>query len=412
MSMNPPDNLPQPILTDGTNEFAYQTMRVRHPKMITNVLQNNPNFSELVKTQLLHLKEDLENASSIMMLNLYPAPPPDYVDWASAYIERRTRYSPSTAPNWMGVDWLFAETMLYRLMIEAVRWWEMQRDPFAPMKEQELSSAALWELLEVALTLEGGVVDRIPTLVKFATWGNRIDLSHAESAQQGTLADDKDLVVNDSEAVKEHLLRAQLEGFPHADQGIAHIIIDNAGTELAMDLALTDALLTGFSDVVIMHVKYHPTYVSDATATDVRDMIARCVSGNHAGRTSTAVFAMGQRLETALHTGRLRLAPHLFWNSPGFLWQMPQVLRRVFDDAQIVIVKGDANYRKVIGDAIWDVTTPFADVTSYFPMPLLALRTLKSDPIVGLPIGMMEQLYDEDTQWRVNGKRGVVQLKA
>ncbi|MEL7235754.1 MAG: ARMT1-like domain-containing protein, partial [Chloroflexota bacterium] len=181
--------------------------------------------------------------------------------------------------------------------------------------------------------------------------------------------------------------------------------------ELAMDLALTDALLTGFSDVVVLHVKYHPTFVSDATAYDVRDLIERCVSGNHGGRTSPAIFGMGQRLQAALNAGRLRLAPHFYWNSCNFMWLMPQILQRIFDGAQLVVVKGDANYRRIVGDAIWETTTPFAEVLDYFPSPLLALRTLKSDPIVGLPPGMEAELNFEDSEWRVNGKRGVIQLK-
>jgi hypothetical protein len=216
------------------------------------------------------------------------------------------------------------------------------------------------------------------------------------------------LLVDDSKKLRDHMVWAQLAYYPSPEQGIAHIIIDNAGTELAMDLALADALLTGFSDVVILHTKYHPTFVSDATAEDVRLLIERCASGEH----GEVVAAMGARLQEALYNGRLRLAPHLFWNSSMFLWEMPQAVERVFESAQIVILKGDANYRRAVGDAIWKPTTPFEDVVGYFPAPLLALRTLKSDPVIGLPEGLSAQLNREDARWRVNGKRGVVQLKA
>ena len=40
----------------------------------------------------------------------------------------------------------------------------------------------------------------------------------------------------------------------------------------------------------------------------------------------------------------------------------------------------------------------------------LALRTLKSDTIVGLPSGVAARLDSEDTRWRVNGQRGVASL--
>ena len=48
----------------------------------------------------------------------------------------------------------------------------------------------------------------------------------------------------------------------------------------------------------------------------------------------------------------------------------------------------------------------------YFPAPLLALRSLKSDPIVGLRPDQAETLDGLDPKWRSNGKRGVIQFKA
>ncbi len=414
MTMHPPDNLPPPLRTDGSDPFAHRTMRDRHPDMLQSVLDANPNYPDFIREDLLYLQQALANNGPISMLNLFPSPPPDYVEWASAFIDRRStpgqRTNPPKQLTWLDVDWFFAETYLFRLIVQAVRWWELERDPFAPMKQDELNSTALWRTLNTALSLDGGVIDRIPELVRLATFGNRIDQSYTASAEQGTAAADDDLVVDDSEAVKSHLLNAQLELFPGSEQGITHIIVDNAGTELAMDLALTDALLTGISDVVILHVKYHPTFVSDATAADVRGTIQQAVSGNHGGQTYPAIFSMGQRLQSALNNGRLRLAPNLFWNSAHFLWEMPRVLQRVFDESQLVILKGDANYRRAIGDAAWDPTTPFDQVMSYFPYPLLALRTLKSTPVVGLPPGLPAQLDQTDREWRTNAKRGVVQL--
>jgi hypothetical protein len=53
---------------------------------------------------------------------------------------------------------------------------------------------------------------------------------------------------------------------------------------------------------------------------------------------------------------------------------------------------------------------PFRQVTGYFPAPLLALRTLKSDPIVGLRPGLASKLDAQDARWRVNGRRAVACL--
>jgi len=76
-----------------------------------------------------------------------------------------------------------------------------------------------------------------------------------------------------------------------------------------------------------------------------------------------------------------------------------------------VIVKGDANYRRLLGDAHWPPTTPFAQATAYFPAALVALRTLKGEIIVGLREGEAERLTAEDPAWLVNGQRGVIQAR-
>jgi hypothetical protein len=75
-----------------------------------------------------------------------------------------------------------------------------------------------------------------------------------------------------------------------------------------------------------------------------------------------------------------------------------------------VISKGDANYRRLVGDCHWDPTTPFQIAAGYFPTTLVALRTLKAELIVGLRQGEAERFQAQDPAWRVNGKRGVIQF--
>src|SRR5262249_38606691 len=118
----------------------------------------------------------------------------------------------------------------------------------------------------------------------------------------------------------------------------------------------------------------------------------------------------GTRLQTALLDGRLLVEPDIYWNSARFMWEMPPRFELFFAHAALVIFKGDANYRRIVGDAKWPPETPFAQVVEYFPAPLLALRTLKSNAIVGLAAGQAEKLDQIDGDWRVNGRRGVAQF--
>ena len=89
---------------------------------------------------------------------------------------------------------------------------------------------------------------------------------------------------------------------------------------------------------------------------------------------------------------------------------MPADLRADLAAASLIISKGDANYRRLIGDRHWPYTTPFDDVVCYLPAPLVALRTLKSDVLVGLKPGQQPILDQKDPDWLINGRWGLIQF--
>jgi uncharacterized protein with ATP-grasp and redox domains len=375
---------PAPIRTDRSNTFAHNTIRVRVPAIIRETQALNPDFSAPIQRSLDALHDALVNDEPVAMLDW---PTPDYDDWLPLWMQYR-------GTTWQNTDWFFAEVYFYRLLIQAVRWWETGRDPFLPKKDEEFASGQLWELLDHALAVEGKSEEVLSALIEFALRGNRADLSYALAASHGHHLADDDLLVDERTIVIDHLLR---------ERGTIHIIADNAGTELAMDMALIDGVLRGeLVDEVVLHVKLHPTFVSDATVPDVLNFLK--LTQQH----SPQAADFGKRLSGWLEEGRLRLAPDGYWNSTRFLWDLPPRLVRAFSDSSLAIIKGDANYRRMVGDAIWPSETPLNQVT-HFPCPLLALRTLKSDPVVGLPADLAERLDSVDDQWRVNGRRGVLQ---
>jgi uncharacterized protein with ATP-grasp and redox domains len=382
---------PNPVRSDGINAFASHTFRVRLPAIVRQIQAQHPQYPALIQRNLDQLHDDLVNNARIVMLN-YPAPDADL--WALEFAQRRDE-------TWLDAQWFFAEMYFFRLIIQAVRYFETEHDPFFPFKQAEFHSPLLRQLLPVVLTESiNPTPDVLHLLFSRALWGNRADLSLVLDHRADD-ASDADLLADDRTAVVEHILR---------NTGTVHLITDNAGTELAMDMVLADALLR-LNIPVTMHVKMHPTYVSDATAGDVRGFIADLVAGKYdvAGDDSPTKF--GQRLSQAFEEGRLCLAPDFYWNSPRWLDDVPLRLQKTFEDARLVIVKGDANYRRTIHDTIHPADIPYADYLSYFPVPLVALRTLKSDPIIGLPTGMAEQLHAQDAQWRTRGRYGVIQFR-
>jgi uncharacterized protein with ATP-grasp and redox domains len=385
---------PSPLRVDS-NPFATRTMDTRIPKILRDVQAANPDYPPQIHDAIEQLRHELENSHLIPMLS--PLWASDYEAWAKAYQQQAQMVSTLT---WGNCEWFFAETYLYRYLMETVRWFETNRDPFAPAKHQEFENPRLWQLLEQTQSLTGDVDEKWSALMGHDLWGNRVDLSHSASQSIGHEdADENDLLADHRPQVIEHLL-----AFSQKRPPIVHMVCDNAGVELALDLALVDGLLAGGVEQVVMHLKAHPTFVSDALTDDVWHLIAAMEKHEGSSR------QLAQRLRAYWKEWRLRFVPHFYWNSSSFLWDMPATLTQLFRDAALVIFKGDANYRRVVGDALWNPETPFAEVVSYFNAPLMALRTLKSDSVVGLPAGLAQELDKLDPEWRVNGKRGVIQF--
>jgi hypothetical protein len=277
----------------------------------------------------------------------------------------------------------------------ACRFWETGRDPFAPVKEEELAGDGLWARLGAAIGAASRRTreERVASLMEQSLWGNRVDLSYRVAAAR-TSADESDLLADDRPAAVPLLTRSAAN---------VHVAIDNTGTELALDLALVDALLEDESATVTLHVKLQPVFVSDATAADVWALLARMRARGG------DMAQLAERLGRAFDAERLVLAADPYWSGPLFLWQTPRHVRAALSSATALVLKGDANYRRVVGDALWAPQATFAQACEGLPCPVVCLRTMKSDAIVGLRPGLAEQLDASDPRWRVDGKRGVVQ---
>jgi len=389
---------PGRIRTDLTNAFAHHTLEVRVPAIVRGVLERGFDATPEIDESVRALAAELAAGAAL------PALDGD----APGAEEFRAALALRAGDGWLTTDWLFAETYAYRQLVERVRYFTDGRDPFLSNKHEEYASAAHAAALERALELAGPDDDRLHELLGGALFGNRMDLSFAASRERGLVAKPDDLLVDErADAVR--LL---------ADRpGPVHVIADNAGTELTLDLVLCDALLAELDAEVVLHVKTHPTFVSDATARDVRAFLGVPAPGDtpetnalRLREVSAPVRAWAARLRASFVNGRLVIREHPFFTGPGALWEMPPELEAAFAGARLVILKGDANYRRAVGDALWPVDATFRHVTSYFPAPLFALRTLKSDPIVGLTREVAAGLDASDPSWRVNGQRGVACL--
>ena len=288
-------------------------------------------------------------------------------------------------------------------------------DPFLPRKQVELHSEVTWGVLAAALSQAlDDSDDSFRALLHHCVWGNRADLSYTKVAEAAggrivVSSEQANLLVDDTEAVLAYVQtfkRSNVQTF-NTSGGRIDFICDNAGTELLMDLALVYFLLRfDWTTQITLHVKAHPTFVSDATLADIELTLAAIKS-----QAAPDFAALAAGLESYREQQRLRIQADIFWNSSRFFWEIPPGLEAQLSQARLVIIKGDANYRRLLGDSrCWPTTLPAARAIPYFPAPFVALRTLKSDPIVGLKPGQAEQLDQQDAEWRVNGRRGMIQF--
>ncbi len=389
-----PAALPPAIRTSEPGSFARNTLAVRVPAILRDT-QAATAYPPEIHAALDELHSELTGG----VIRGLRETAPDVAFWndtAAPYLGR----------SWLDVPWYWAEAYFYRRLLEAVRYFQpgpwQGVDPYAPTKRREWAAeaapAAVGALLEA---LPDDVEARFEALLHASLWGNRTDLSYMVAAHLGATggpdAERANLLVDDAELVWRHMLR-------HSE-GRVDLLADNAGTELLMDVALADFLLvSGLAAEVHFHLKPWPYFVSDAVPADLVDGLDALLAAGGAGA------KLARRMDGHLTAGALIVGTHWFNASSLFYYELPDDLYVALAAADLVIVKGDANYRRLLGDAHWPYTTPFAAAVSYFPAPVVSLRTLKSEVAVGLAAGQAERLAGEDPDWLVNGRRGLIQF--
>jgi hypothetical protein len=244
-------------------------------------------------------------------------------------------------------------------------------------------------------------------------WGNRADLSLSAGkvVASASSTDSELLLADDTEAAVALLLQAVAARPPSSPSSppLIALVLDNCGLELLSDLALVDALLRCGAHV-LLHAKRWPTFVSDATPADVEAHLQWLQAS--AGQLEGAE-ALAGRLRRALQAGALSVAAHPFWNCAAAGWEMPQELTLQLAGCSLAIFKGDANYRRLLGDRHWPHAEPFQHVVgSWAPCPLLALRTCKAGLVVGLQGSRAAQAAAaaRPEDWLTSGVYAVAQL--
>lgn len=379
------------IVSSEPGSFAWSVLTHRHPAIIEQVGEAHP-YPPDIRRRLDALREHITGTVQ---------PLPD----GSAGKSRWDRWgSEMYGQRWLDIPFLWAESYFYHLLLDAVGYFGPGPwrgiDPFT-RKRAELDAPALdTELSAEAETGDRSSREHLIALLHAALWGNRADLGFRLSGSPATDHDAPGRILDDQSTQVADYLETH-------STGTLCLIADNAGRELIPDLFLIDHLLGLHAGLTVdLHLKPRPYYVSDATTADLLATLERLASIPGTARTTAA------RLESALRTGRLRVRAHEFYCAPLSFHHLPGDLRADLAGAGAVILKGDLNYRRLVGDCHWPASTSFPALTQYFPTRVIALRTLKCDVAAGIDPGIVTELEATEPDWRVSGSHGVVQMSA
>ncbi len=417
------DGSTPPVITSNVKgTWAYDTVNRRlREDILGRVFRDNADVLEVggeAERRLRALERELSTASTSVIAHIDDDGGPDIATW-------RNLLEPWVGTTWLDAPWLLIEFYFYRRILVAIGYFDpssplFNYDPFAADKMNGLraGASAAASLANKANAFakrsksdDASLAEELRLFVMVALWGNRMDLSiwpesgakgdganrASEAFIEALSAGEKSLLWDDSASVAAKLAERNVRDLS--------IVVDNAGFELTCDLALADALASsGAAKRVILRVKAHPVFVSDAMDKDVRDTINAMMASEHA---DTAV--MGRRWASHLSSGAWIIAPDFAWCQPQPFWELPRNVRDELKSSDLVVIKGDANYRRLLNDCLWPLDTPFEDVACYFPAPILALRTLKAELGCGIPQDK-QIMASVDADWMVTGKYGVVQF--
>ncbi|KAK4687596.1 damage-control phosphatase, subfamily III, partial [Tremellales sp. Uapishka_1] len=417
--------------------MAEATAKDRWPKLVQGLVDEMERSCSLrekkeeveeghaIAKKLAQLKSDIEQNRRLVPL--------EEADGDDIGLYNRQLHDFGTC-TWRAAPWLFAECYMYR-HIQAMFSTSLHWQGFDVFKEQKDSSfansrAAVEELAGRYMQVhEAGIVEDeakrrllFEEMTHIALWGNATDLSLLTNlsfedmgALQGASAMEKNrrnIIVNDIDRVYRHL----------TDLATSHrridIVLDNAGFEFFTDLIYASYLLhAGLASHIVLHTKSFPWFVSDVTPGDVStclDDLER--SDIFPGRTS--LDPVGRLLRSHFSKGEISVMDHPFWTTASPFQSLPTEAPDLYANlcqSDLVVFKGDLNYRKLTNDGRWPYTTPFTtalgSIGAHSGLRILALRTNKSDVCVGLLSEDQVKQLDEEAPnqaWVRNGKYAVV----
>ena len=194
------------------------------------------------------------------------------------------------------------------------------------------------------------------------------------------------------------------------------IIMDNSGYELFTDLCFVEflhlsKLFPKERCTVYFHAKKMPWFVSDTMVKDFHwllETLKKTTSPSH------SLQQIYQNFEQNIRNKVWIVEDHDFWTLPHDFSEMPHCASDLYEhlgNSNLLIFKGDLNYRKLVGDLNWPFQTTFQNsIRNFKPnTAICSLRTIKADVVVGIvDIKKLEETKKFSSGWMETGEYAVI----
>ncbi|MGG7054076.1 damage-control phosphatase ARMT1 family protein [Nitrosomonas sp. ANs5] len=366
-------SMPAKLSPGEPGSFAAFTLERRMPAILAG-LQAHADTST---RQALH-----QLAAEIPQGSITPLP-------AAIFGELGQSIAPHCGLRWHEAPFLDVELYFYARILLAFGYTPaIAADPFAAVKFRATQQAIAWL---AGTPCYSDPARSITAIIRWAVTSNSADLSQLTTADQNQIS----LLVDDSQAVADLL---------HAAPQRIDFVLDNAGLDVLADLLLIRALCRKGLRVAA-HVRPYPMFVSDLTLSDLEHLLATL-----AGNPVSSIQQLGEESIAAIQSGQLTIHVSPALGLPICFCEDRARTAATFGDADLVIFKGDLNYRYFVGDRHWPHTTAKQRFAERFGRPAIALRSLKSEVLVGLSVETQAQTGQLEPAWLTNGHHGIIQV--
>nr|KAK5440957.1 Hairy/enhancer-of-split with YRPW motif protein 2 [Exophiala xenobiotica] len=445
----------QPVWTSEPGSMANETALTRWPRIVLDIVkdvtetcdqlssQDEKKEAQRICRELESLHEEITTDGKLREITLRQK-----VDNASLLPEDErlsdvedwnAQLRQIQGCSWLAAPWLFTECYLYKrvqaiFVISDTQIWPSY-DYFKRQKDSTFakSSAAVEELAARFINMvkeKDAFTDQthadaqrllFTEMVEIALWGNATDLSmlgplsvedlQSLQGRDSIAKSRRNIVDDDLDDVWRFLSR-----HPRAN---IDIVLDNAGFEFFTDMLLATYLLEmKIAASIRIHVKDFPWFVSDVIPSDIPSLFSHLNSTEIFPHHRQEIDQLVTRMQNQLSSGAIQVQQHPFWTTGHTYHDMPSHAKNLFEDLKsrdLVITKGDLNYRKLTRDGLWPHTTRFEDAIG--PMGrgsginVMALRTNKADVVVGIETeAKVAELHKEapNGAWTRNGRYAVI----